>query len=1148
MADQLIFGTDNCTTFFSELSGKEILFNDDPDRFRVLSIPSQNDVTELLLRYIQLRISDIWGGYGRVVTLGEKTGLAAFTNGANNRMFHIRGSYLMSKLPGLYEKQGKGKPYEGINQFISTLSIQSQQEILQKVRPTDFEELKLALIEYSHRHAMAYSPLTLINERYNFASLLLRLISEIRQRKSIDQAVLGPQILARHQDILSLMALEGWILFPVRYGTVGVISQYDRFFLSRCYLREESFELIENAYRMLGASLRDSENGKRSLRTFFFSSNVRCIEDLSPAIVSHFDRFIATKMVGSTSAKSGAKVVGDILRTISEHKYPDRPFGNYRNKENTTAHNKKSSSFKLVETSFPNRPDLHHWAALFAKYVEGRATRNIVHVVYHLWRFINYLEQRQTPIENPGRILRHLHIRDRSGTLKTTYFSFLQSSKGAPRPKNAAMQELRRFFDWYLDYQVSAEEQDKLDKNPVNTSDTLGTPKVNLGMSHRLALPEFILDEIKSTITANDFEFPRSRDLDYFETIDQAGKPTRVWFPGTAICMYFLVDQPVRLKQARWLDDGSLDEDSVTIERVGVCDEPKYIHRIVRNQNPARIAGRRQGVLRAINDFGQMEQFIGLFINTNKTDYYDGFSPNGKEIPYVPPQLLELLIYMRDWQQQWMPPLDSLVPYLEGEDLNDKYRDKVPMVSPLFRDPLGPSRRQPVSDHRLRRFYTDVMQETERRLQRKGYAKNNGFNIQLTRETHHSSGKRYTSSIYDVHTLRVSGITALLNRGVPIEVVSHSVAHHKTLAMTLWYYKPTPGQCREVLLDAYSKRRDEFSPINGDFAKSPEFQSNWQAYAKHFLSNVRRTGESDALRALDEGKGVWRIQVDGICPGTECATGFLYETEHGKGYYGAVPGGKTCSLCRYWITGPMFLLGQTIKMNSVMVIVEKKAHESRTLKDVARVQETSGNWTALHATRSRLHELDQEMEIHVNDWHARLRFTSKSIQQLEDYRATRVSEAEQNKAMPVPWINSNTLEELNIVLQDTDSFVLLDSVMQGIQFVPGLANTEEKLDHQRLINSILRKGGAKHLLLDLPDDIAGEAGNILSSKLIQAASSNGVDIRKILDGEISLRDLTVVREGQAISLLDDLNTILDDASRSHVELSKPLRSTIRIRD
>lgn len=1141
MAEQFIYGSEHCEKFSNNVSGKAVLFNADSDRFVILHEPTKVEIQSLLDRYTQQRINDVWVMLARQIDQNGVPCLVAFGKGETNRTVTLKAEFLMNRFEGLYQKVGKGKAYEGIHAYIASLPLDDQIQRLDAIKPATLDEMRPMFGVAKFPFYFGVDPRTLATEHPTFEALLEYMISTIRDRNDVKWKLKKADVAARFQDILFMMALEGWILLPVRYGSFGVVGQYNRFFLSGCYLPESSREFIENAYKMLGASMRDSDGGQRALRSFFFSSNVRQIEDISVEIVAHFEKFVAVHIPGNTGAKSGSYVAGDVLRTIFENKFPDRLFPSYRKyKDAESDLNKKSPTFKRVAAQYPDKPILKSWGELFAKFVDARDRRNLVHVIYYLWRFIEYLASLDQVPKTPAHIVRHVHIRDRSGTNKTTYFDFLDSGEGTTRPKNAAIHEIRRFFDWYLDYQVAIAAPVKLDLNPVRIDDGFADSTPDIGMSHRLALPEFVLEAIKETIVADNFAFPRSRSIDYFETLDANGEPVRLWFPGVAVCMYFLLDQPVRLKQARWLDDGLFDEKTLFVEKVLDGDKEHYIHQEVANSSGLAIKGRRQGVIRAIADFGKLDTFTGLFINTNKTDDYDGYTPNGYEIPYIPPQTIDLLMMMREWQRKWMLPLDSLVPYLDGEDLNENFRDKVPLVSPLFRDPTGRSRRRPISDHRLRAFYSDVLSETEKRLKDKGYTLENGFDVKLTKETTHTSGKQYVSPVYDVHSLRVSGVTALLARGVPMEIVARYVTNHKTLTMCLWYFKPSAGQCRDVLLDAYSNRRDEFAAINGDFAKTEELQSNWEAYQKHFLSNTRLTGESDALHAMSEGKGVWRIQPEGICPGAECSTGFMYESDKGKAYYGSVPGGKTCSLCRYWITGPMFLLGQVIKMNSVMYLVEKKSTELKSLKDEARAQEASREWKDLHTSTSRIHELKEDLEVHVNDWHARLRFVTGSIEQLEAYRKTKANLEGQDSNLPVPWLSMNSADGLSVLLEETNSFALLDSVTQGMQFIPGMVNTEAKLDHQRILNSILRRGGSKHLLLDLPDDIAFEAGNLLSSRLIKAATSNGVDIGKLISGEIALRELTVIRDGSPISLLEDLDEVIAAVSKAKtIGMPKP---------
>ena len=1057
----------------------------------------------------------------------------------------LRSHALMKRFPGLYFNSGSGKPSQGIHKFISTLPLDRQSDLLKEIRPSHYTELPELFTTSRLAVQFAYDPITLIEGYSGFENFIKILLGKIRNRERRRGAKgnADTNVAARHQDILFMMGIRKWILLPVKYGSYGVspgvVGQYDRFTQCGCYLPDQCHELMIAAHKIINISRRNSEIALRTMRIFLFSSTIRAIDEISVSSVAYFEQTIAAKIPASAGFATGAYTAGDTLRTIFEDKFPDRLFPAYRSTQDDLDLNRKSPTFKRVAIEYPNKPELISWGVLFSKYVCTRQQRTMTHLVYNIWRFIDYLATLSDVPPTPVQIVRHVHIRDSSGHNKLTYFHYLENESGASRPKNAAIREMERFFDWYLEYQIAIAAPIKLEKNPVSFKDVLGVPTPNLGMSHRLALPEFVLEAIKETITADDFAFPRSRLVDYFDTLDSEGCPVSVWFPGAAICMYLIVDLSIRLKQARWLDDSAFDDEILEIENFLIGESEHYRYKLCKNKSSLKIKGRRQGAIRPIRDFGKSEAFLGLFINTNKTDDYDGVTPNGYEVPYVSPKTLELIIMMRDWQKKWMLPLNELVPYLDGEDLNEIFRDKVPQVSPLFRDPIGPTRRLPISDHRLRRCYIDVLEETEQRLRKKGYTLENGFDVQLIRQIEQQSGKVYNSPIYDVHSLRVSGITSLLKRGVPIEVVSRCVAH-KTLAMTMWYFKPTPGQCREVLMSAYTLRREEYTAINGDFAKSPELKANWTAYRKHFLSDIRPDGESDALHALQEGRGIWRIQADGICPGTECATGFLYDQEKGKGYYGAVPGGKTCSLCRYWITGPMFLLGQVIKINSTMLAIEKKATELRERKDESRDLEVRQKWKDLHAIRSRIHELEEELKVHVNDWHARLRYITASKQQMEGYLKDRQLAGNGGDNFPIPWVSANTQEGMNFVLEETHSFILLDTVVQGVQFIPGLNDQEAKLDHQRILNSILRRGGAKHLLLDLPDDIAFEAGNLLSSRLIQAASMNGMDISKLISGEVDLKELTVWRNGHAISLLDDLESVLEELlSAKSLSVARP---------
>jgi integrase len=57
---------------------------------------------------------------------------------------------------------------------------------------------------------------------------------------------------------------------------------------------------------------------------------------------------------------------------------------------------------------------------------------------------------------------------------------------------------------------------------------------------------------------------------------------------------------------------------------------------------------------------------------------------------------------------------------------------------------------------------------------------------------------------HDVHSLRVSGVSFLLDSGVPLAVVA-AIAGHHTVQMTLHYYRFEERELRLRLSEAYAK-------------------------------------------------------------------------------------------------------------------------------------------------------------------------------------------------------------------------------------------------------------------------------------------------------------------------------------------------------
>lgn len=88
-------------------------------------------------------------------------------------------------------------------------------------------------------------------------------------------------------------------------------------------------------------------------------------------------------------------------------------------------------------------------------------------------------------------------------------------------------------------------------------------------------------------------------------------------------------------------------------------------------------------------------------------------------------------------------------------------------MTPLFRDPNARRAGQPIAAARLASFYTRALAEVQERIKRK-----HGHELRLVERGEDGELKW----LVDLHSLRVSGITALIESGVPLEVVSQFVA------------------------------------------------------------------------------------------------------------------------------------------------------------------------------------------------------------------------------------------------------------------------------------------------------------------------------------------------------------------------------------
>ncbi|QEE24397.1 tyrosine-type recombinase/integrase [Rhodanobacter glycinis] len=483
----------------------------------------------------------------------------------------------------------------------------------------------------------------------------------------------------------------------------------------------------------------------------------------------------------------------------------------------------------------------------------------------------------------------------------------------------------------------------------------------NRVQTHRRPLDEEILHFLIAVNRRNDFQFSRERRkgrrglVDYRRVTDSTtGYGVYEWFPGSAVLMDVLLNIPLRKKQGRYLDSGEGDECSLNIETLVLTP----------NTRPTAQPGRRSAFFcRRSISMVEDKPVLGMFVNTNKTG-------RPYTIPWLPLEVARNVQSVIDWQGRFNP-INQPVPDRDyspsnrgGTDIFDE------PVWPIFRDPGDPGN-EPVSDGKLNSYFVALMEYCE-----KEFNQGTGRNISLFAEDRSECGKIIRRPIIDLHSLRVTGVTVLIENGVPVEVVQQLVGH-SSIAMTCYYYVVESRKVHEELVRALEARAvtverlqkmssEEFREFSGKFA------FNRSADPSFALEIV--TG---ALRNRNPG---WDLKYHGICAAGDCRFGGELD---GNGEPTPLWRAEACSLCRYRVTGAPWLVGLVHHLNELWYelsecsrnVVELQVRRDRAEDEGRSLKSILGDLERMRLRRDNL----------VNEWANEFRYVEQAKSDLDKW-------------------------------------------------------------------------------------------------------------------------------------------------------------------
>lgn len=593
---------------------------------------------------------------------------------------------------------------------------------------------------------------------------------------------------------------------------------------------------------------------------------------------------------------------------------------------------------------------------------------------------------------------------------------------------------------------------------------------------------------------------------DWLETRSVEGvAPERVWCPSRCSILALLLMLPIRAKQARWLDRGLMDSEvwDVAQQRYVKNPHPLCAWRYPDHSTHAQRYGRPSGVLQPMSDAILDTAELGIFINTNKTQMWDPSSRRGYEMPWPFVQLehetdiaartamwlnrpYAVIFDQLKWMNQYCPEpvpvsfADSLVDRLQ---VNDKYIDMLPVFTPLFADVSQNFHREddahtryhlPVAPGKIYKLFNALSVETERRLAAEGRK------VTLTQAGTSSVSYQGRISLYEIHGLRVAGISRLIEMGVPVNIVQEFIAGHVTAVMTMYYNKAEPGAFKAKLVEAL-KQSGAINDWNSLREPMALRESIW-AFNRHHA----RYREEGLLSQFSS----WKTVPGGICPvgGTGCHIGTPSDEEEPdkvNKHYSPVEGG--CGNCRFFSTGPAFMIQQAQAMNELMLELRSLGRARKTLYEAL----SELTWTDIpeigadrrrklafdsQLIKEQIASLDQKSEPLILEWINRYRMYTESTRSIDEWRSLREQECapgKEGKFVLITGSDGNDIRnQVEVKFEKSGDFSLLQNILEAAVIQGGLekASTLSKETCSQFMDRILRVENCRHLLMDIQDE------------------------------------------------------------------------------
>jgi hypothetical protein len=585
------------------------------------------------------------------------------------------------------------------------------------------------------------------------------------------------------------------------------------------------------------------------------------------------------------------------------------------------------------------------------------------------------------------------------------------------------------------------------------------------------------------------------------------GEKIFLWVPIYWTYTYALMQLPARGMQIVYSDSGEADSDIPHIEKGDV----------VWKQNDSSFAGLTKNQSMVSKMPGDE---YGVHYTSNKTH----FNGKGYSIPFMPVDLAYWLIKLRNWQRKYNP-IEKPASWLDCKrtNLNELQRKQKGVNSFLFRD-FNDFEPGTFGGRLTTRLAASLFLSARDDLTVATYNGQTFLEVTQHIESTDSLVLSRFKSKYTPHSMRVSLINAYAYEfGIPIEVIMKLVGH-SSLVMQIYYHKSdkTGANLRERMQKGEKLAINNATDTLRSFVETQRIEE---------CKDLLVANSPDFLSSLVNGRPassyLWKDF--GICPvgGNFCNEGGTAVAVKSNLYH-PVPAGylgeQNCIQCRFFITGPAFMIGLAAIFNEISLGVNTQAKrlanlETKLLDTVELIDVISHHQYEFKRDRTKTNKLEDEKR-ELQSKRRKLNSEIETKAKKMDCYMTDLNSIHKHllnsKALLRQQANStdSSLQlivpnefQIDFTLTETSAFHQLSEVCENAELFHSCSDELAVNRRSQLLDKMLLKNGLNPHFVYLSEEEQLAIGNQFN-QLMLARLKSWEKIDELMDGRLMLDDLT----------------------------------------